>query len=85
MKHHLYVCLKGNENLKNHLLLQKHLRGNKESIDKYSKLKLKLAKKYPYDIDAYVDGKTDLITMFLELEGMSSEELNRIESANKVK
>ena len=84
MDHHLYVCLKGNENLKNHLLLQKHLRSNKESIDKYSKLKIELAKKYPYDIDSYVDGKTDLITMFLELEGMSSEELNRIESANKI-
>jgi GrpB-like predicted nucleotidyltransferase (UPF0157 family) len=83
MEHHLYLCIKGNENLTNHLLLQKHLRCNEESKDKYSKLKIELAKKYPYDIDSYVDAKTDLITMFLELERMSSEELNRIECANK--
>jgi GrpB-like predicted nucleotidyltransferase (UPF0157 family) len=85
MEHNLYVCLKGNENLRNHLLLQKHLQSNKKSADKYSKLKRELAKKYPYDIDSYVDGKTDLINSFLEVEGMSSDELKRIESVNKVK
>jgi GrpB-like predicted nucleotidyltransferase (UPF0157 family) len=58
MEHHLYLCLKGNESLRNHLLLQKHLRCNQESIFTYSKLKLDLAKKYPYDIDSYVEGKT---------------------------
>jgi len=83
MAHHLYVCIKGNENLKNHLLLQKHLRKNKESVKKYSALKRELAKKYPNDIISYIDGKTELILSFLKAEGMNLEEISRIESVNK--
>lgn len=82
MEHHLYVCMSGCENLRNHLLLQKHLRSNSEAVEAYSELKRKLADQYPDDMDAYVDGKTELITGFLKAEGMESEELERIESIN---
>ncbi len=83
IKHNLYVCIEGNDNVKNHLLLQKHLRNNKEAVEKYSLLKRELAKKYPNDIDSYVEGKTELITHFLKAEGMSPDVLHRIESINK--
>lgn len=83
MEHHLYVCIRGNENLRNHLLLQKHLRNNKNAVEEYSKLKCELAEKHPNDIDSYVDGKTELITSFLKAEGMDKDELERIESINK--
>ena len=83
MEHNLYVCIRGNENLRNHLLLQKHLLKNKSAVAKYSTLKRNLAKKYPNDIDSYVEGKTKLITVFLKAEGMGKDELERIESINK--
>lgn len=84
MAHHLYVCMDGCENLRNHLLLRNHLRKNKSAIESYSKIKQELEVKFPDDIDAYVDGKTDLITKFLKLEGMGMEVLKRITSINKI-
>ncbi len=84
MKHHLYVCIKDCENLKNHLLLRNHLRNNKDAVEAYSLLKCQLADKYPTDIDSYIDGKTDLITGFLKAEGMNTNELEQIEAINKI-
>ena len=83
MDHNLYVCIDECENLRNHLLLRKHLRNNVKAIEVYSKIKRELAEKYPHDIDAYVDGKTIIITEFLKNEGMGIDELNRIETINK--
>jgi GrpB-like predicted nucleotidyltransferase (UPF0157 family) len=81
--HHLYVCLKGCNNLKNHLLLRDYLRNNPTAIKEYSDLKRSLANKYPYDIDLYVEGKTSLITSFLEACGMDCDELKNIVKINK--
>jgi len=83
MEHHLYVCIEGNENLRNHLLLKRHLENNLQAVKAYSELKRYLAEKFPDDIDAYVDGKTELITSILEAEGMDLDELERIEAINK--
>lgn len=83
MKHHLYVCIEGTEHLENHLLLRKHLRENRESVKLYSELKRKLAQEFSEDIDSYIDGKTDLITSFLKIEGMKESELKTIEEINK--
>lgn len=83
MRHNLYVCLEGSDNLKNHLLLQHHLSNNKSAVKKYSLLKRELALKFPEDIDSYVDGKTELITHFLKQEGMSSNALDKISDINK--
>ena len=83
MTHHLYVCLRNSESLTNHLLLQSHLRNNPKAIEEYSQLKRHLAKVYPFDIDAYVEGKTKLITEFLEAQGMDSTSIEKIEIANK--
>lgn len=83
MEHHLYVCIRGSENLRNHLLLKKHLCSNKKAVEEYSKLKRELAEKYPNDIDSYIDGKTELIASFLKAEGMDKDELERIKSINK--
>ena len=83
MKHHLYVCIEDSENVKNHFLLRRHLRENEDAVLAYSELKKELAKKFPYNINAYIDGKTDLIKSFLEKEGLSKDALNRIEEINK--
>jgi len=83
MNHHLYLCLKGNENLRNHLLLKKHLTNNQEACKRYSQLKIQLAKQYSDDIDKYIAGKTALILEFLKAEGLENEALKNIAAINK--
>lgn len=83
MNHHLYVCIDNTENINNHLLLRQHLRQNREAVEAYSHLKRELASRFPNDIDAYIEGKTPLITSFLEKEGMSQTSIERIRSINK--
>jgi GrpB-like predicted nucleotidyltransferase (UPF0157 family) len=79
----LYVCLRNCNNLKNHLLLRDYLRNNPKAVKAYSELKCSLANKYPYDIDLYVEGKTSLITSFLEACGMDCDVLKNIVEINK--
>lgn len=85
MDHHLYVCLAGSTNLNNHLLLRQHLRSNKKAVAVYSKLKVQLAKEFPHDIDAYVEGKSELIASFLAVEGMGEEAIAQIGVINRKK
>jgi GrpB-like predicted nucleotidyltransferase (UPF0157 family) len=61
MKHHLYVCPRNSPELHRHLALRDCLRVNPDLRDKYSNIKFEMAKKYPYDIDAYIDGKGDVV------------------------
>ena len=82
MDHHLYVCINGCENLKNHLLLKKHLKENRHAVEVYSALKRKLAIEHEYDIESYIAGKTELITRFLRKEGMNIDEILNIISIN---
>ena len=37
------------------------MRNHPEKVQEYGNLKVELARKYPYDIDSYIDGKTDFI------------------------
>lgn len=85
MEHHLYACIDGIDSLKNHLNLKKYLSSNPEAVKEYGELKKKLAKKYPEDIDSYVDGKTDLIVSFLAKMGMNEDSLTEISDVNKKK
>lgn len=84
-EHHLYVCEKGNVALRNHLALKRHLIANPGKVVEYSKLKMELAMKFPDDIDAYVDGKTEFILDILKNEGMKSVEIDLIEDQNRLK
>jgi GrpB-like predicted nucleotidyltransferase (UPF0157 family) len=79
-----YVCIDGADALKNHLVLRDHLRGHPEAIAEYSNLKARLAQQFPSDIEAYVDGKTDLIVRMLAEAGFGEEGLDAIEQANRL-
>ena len=79
-----YVCIDGADALKNHLVLRDHLRSHPEAIAEYSNLKARLAQQFPNDIDAYVDGKTDLIVRMLAEAGFGEEGLEAIEHANRL-
>ena len=81
-KHSLYVCLKDSDALKNHLTLREHLKTHQADVKKYSEIKLELAKKYPHDIDSYVDGKTEFIVSILEQYDFNSDSISSIREAN---
>lgn len=81
--HHLYVCGKDSLALRNHLLLRDHLRAYPESVAEYSALKRKLAKQFPYDINSYVEGKTEFILAILAQHGLTVDHLNSIGEANR--
>ncbi|HAS46200.1 MAG TPA: GrpB family protein [Microscillaceae bacterium] len=82
--HHLYVCKEGNLGLQNHLLFRDYLRAHPEEVKIYGDLKQTLAEKFPYDIDAYIDGKTDFITRILALAGLDKAKTSTIEKQNKL-
>lgn len=70
MKHHLYVCHQDNPELRQHLALRDFLRNSPEYREKYSNIKIEMAKKYPHDIDSYIKGKEPVIMEILELCGI---------------
>lgn len=61
MKHHLYVCAKDAQELKRHIVFRNYLRAHDDARDKYSEIKLEMAKKFPHDIDGYINGKQPFI------------------------
>ena len=83
-RHHLYVCVEHGDAVKNHLLLRDHLRKHPKSLEAYGQLKAGLAKRFPNDIDAYMDGKTNFIIQILQREGLSDEVVQIIRQQNEL-
>lgn len=82
-RHHLYVGYRSALSLKNQFTFRDHLRSHPKDVIKYGNLKKELAKKYPYDIDSYVEGKTDFVIGILRQYDFSEEEINEIVGVNK--
>ena len=59
--HHLYVCPKYSEELHRHITFRDFLRGNPESVRKYSFIKEKAAELFPNDINGYIQYKSPCI------------------------
>ncbi len=59
--HHIHVYEEGNPDIERHLAFRDYLRKHPEAADKYSSLKIELAKKNPFDIEAYIKGKSELV------------------------
>ncbi len=55
--HHLYVCSQDSKELKRHLIFREFLRNNPKELNKFCIIKNKLYKKFPNDIEAYIEGK----------------------------
>ena len=83
-EHHLYVCQTGSIGLRNHLALRDYLRQNPAKVLEYGNLKQHLAEKYPYDIDAYIEGKTDFITNILMEMGLNENDISTIRKDNEI-
>ncbi len=83
MRHHLYACVQGHRSLRNHIALRDYLRKHPEVRDEYGALKQQLARQYPNDIDAYIEGKTPFITSILQQVGFPQEDLRAITKQNQ--
>lgn len=82
-EHHLYVSPRGSLGLINPIALRDYLRVHAGVADAYGSLKKTLAAQFRHDIDAYLDGKTDLILGVLHEVGFSRDQLDAIERTNR--
>lgn len=85
MEHNLYVCIQGILSLQNHLLFRDYLRTHPQAVAEYGALKKALAQQFPYDMDSYIEGKTDFILGILEKTGFEKSILSDIEQQNQKK
>ena len=69
--------------LRNHLAVRDHLRAFPASVRAFGALKRRLARAHPYDIDAYLAGKTDFVLAILSAAGFGRDELEAIERVNR--
>ena len=60
-KHHLYVCPQDSPELNRHLGFRDYLRNHPEAVKEYSDIKEKGAELYPYDMDKYMEYKSEVI------------------------
>jgi len=70
MEHHLYVCPKDSLELRRHVTFRDHLRLHPGDCEKYSNIKIEMAKKFPHDIDGYINGKEPVILEIYERCGL---------------
>jgi len=61
LTHHLYVCTRNSAELRRHIGFRDYLRSHPEDRDQYSRVKQEAAKKFPDDIDAYLEEKDPFI------------------------
>lgn len=82
-RHHLYLCPADSRALANHLAVRDHLRRHRDDARAYGALKRRLARRYPDDMDAYVEGKTAFLLDILRRSGFDALELEAIEAMNR--
>jgi GrpB-like predicted nucleotidyltransferase (UPF0157 family) len=81
--HNLYLCPRDSIALANHLAIRDYLRAHPETAREYGELKKRLAERFSYDIDGYIDGKTTMLAEMLRATGFPPEQLREIEKANR--
>jgi GrpB-like predicted nucleotidyltransferase (UPF0157 family) len=59
--YHLHLAVKDGTFWREHLAFRDALRSRPELREAYTALKLELARKFPYDREAYIFGKTDFV------------------------
>lgn len=82
MAHNLYVCTKDSIGLNNHIFLRDYLREHPEAVKEYSSIKEDLVEAFPYNIDKYIEGKTEFITNILAKQGLDVKTLDLITKEN---
>jgi GrpB-like predicted nucleotidyltransferase (UPF0157 family) len=70
--HQVYVCVDGLASLRNHLAVRDYLRDHPAVASEYGALKQELARRFPDDIDSYIEGKSELLGRILAASGLLS-------------
>nr|WP_159372809.1 GrpB family protein [Latilactobacillus sakei]SOE45458.1 Putative dephospho-CoA kinase-like protein [Latilactobacillus sakei] len=70
MEHHIYVCPKHSVELNRHVTFRDHLRNNQPDCQKYGEIKRAAAKKFPTDIEGYLDMKGVVISEIYQRCGL---------------
>ena len=60
-EHHLYVCPEDSPELKRHIAFRDHLLAHPDTVREYSRIKEEGAKRYPHDIEHYIEYKSPFI------------------------
>jgi GrpB-like predicted nucleotidyltransferase (UPF0157 family) len=81
-RHHLYACVQNSLALQNHIAVRDYLRTHPSEAAVYSKLKKRLAERFPNERDRYVESKTDFILSILEQCGFSTRIVESIRRVN---
>lgn len=68
--HHVHAYQIGSPHVERHLAFRDYLRTHPQRARTYGDLKLELASTFPWDIDAYIEGKSGLVAA-LEREAMA--------------
>lgn len=64
-QYHVHLTLTGSDFWRDHLLFRNCLRANSEVAAEYAAIKHELAKRYPFDRESYIDGKTQFVQRVL--------------------
>jgi GrpB-like predicted nucleotidyltransferase (UPF0157 family) len=59
--HHVHTFEVNTPEVEKHLIFRDYMTAHQEEAQRYSELKCELARKYPDDIDRYVEGKAEFI------------------------
>ena len=59
--HHIHVFQTGNPEVERHIAFRDHMIAHPEEAEAYSRLKEKLARRFPHDIEGYMAGKDEFI------------------------
>jgi len=70
MEHHLYVCPKDSLEHKRQVTFRDYLRLHPDDCERYSKIKIEMAEKFPHDINSYINGKQPVILEIYEKCGL---------------
>jgi GrpB-like predicted nucleotidyltransferase (UPF0157 family) len=66
VRHHLYVCVAGSDELTRHLAFRDRLRSHPDDRMAYGLVKEAAARRHPADIDAYMEEKNGIIRSILK-------------------
>lgn len=70
MRHNLYVVAQDSEELKRHLGFRNWLRNHPKDAAEYARVKIAAAERFPEDIDAYIEAKSDFILQVYQKAGL---------------
>ncbi|WP_186579504.1 GrpB family protein [Aquibacillus kalidii] len=68
--HHVHIYQAGSHEVIRHLAFRDYIHNHSDVQKQYSELKEKLAQQFPYDMEAYINGKDQLVK---EIEGKALE------------